>query len=120
MFRRFKMRLAEKQDAQKVARLFRELDQDLSLKEINDLIQDKRVVVLRKKKKTLGAFSFARIGLGIFALLYIRKFVIDKKFRGQGLGGRVLKKMRIFTRRKKGEWIFFVVARVGQKFLPQK
>ncbi len=106
MFRRFKMHLAEEADAPKVARLFRELDRDLSLGEIDDLIRDKRVVLLRKKKKTLGAFSFARIGLGIFALLYIRKLVIDKKFRGQGLGGRALAKLRVFTRRKKAQGFF--------------
>lgn len=106
MFRRLKLRPAKKQDAQKVSQLLNEFGASLSSAELSDLIDKKQVVVLQKKKKTLGAFSFVKIGLGIFTMLYIRKLVIDEKFRGQGLGSRVLKKMRGFARRKKTRGFF--------------
>jgi GNAT superfamily N-acetyltransferase len=110
------MRLAKKCDVKKVAHFFRELDSDLNLEELANLIREKRVFVLRDRKKTLGAFSFLKIGVGIFTILYIRKLVIDKKFRGQGLGGRVLKKIYNFTRRKKARGFFLWSRRPAENF----
>jgi len=110
------MRLAEKRDTKKVAHFFRELDPDLNLNELSNLIREKRVFVLRDRKKTLGAFSFAKIGFGIFAILYIRKLVVGKKFRGRGLGGRVLKKLGGFTRRKKARGFFLWSRRPAENF----
>jgi len=110
------MRLARKRDAKKVAHFFRELDPKLNLDELTNLIHEKRVFVLREKQKTFGAFSFVKISLGIFALIYIRRLVIGKKFRGRGLGGRVLKKIHNFTRRKKARGFFLWSRRPAANF----
>jgi len=110
------MRLAQRRDAKKVARLFRELDENLDWKSLLELIRENRVVLFKNKQKTLGAFSFAKIGLGIFTLLYIRKLVVDKKFRGRGLGGRALKKLVAFARRKKADGFFLWSRQPAQNF----
>ncbi|MFH1546789.1 MAG: GNAT family N-acetyltransferase [Patescibacteria group bacterium] len=101
MFKKFRLHFARKRDAKKVAKLFREIDSKFDLRDLISLIAERKVVVLREKQKTLGAFSFVKLGLGLFSLLYIHKLVVDKKFRGKGLGGKVLRKLRVFTRRKK-------------------
>ena len=106
MFKKFRLRLARKRDAKKVAKLFREIDSKFDWRDLLGPINAKKVIVLREKQKTLGAFSFIKIGLGLFSLLYIRKLVVDKKFRGQGLGSKVLRKLQIFTRKKKADGFF--------------
>ena len=88
MFKKFRLRFARKHDAKEVAKLFREIDSKFDWRDLISLIGEKKVVVLREKQKTLGAFSFIKLGLGLFSLLYIRKLV-------------VLRKLRVFTRRKK-------------------
>ncbi|MFH0776941.1 MAG: GNAT family N-acetyltransferase [Patescibacteria group bacterium] len=116
MFRRLRMHFAQKRDAKKVAQLFRELDSRLSKQDLLELIHEKRIVLLHQKNKTLGAFSFAKLGLGIFTLLFIRKLVVDKKFRGRGLGGKVLQKLRDFTRRKKALGFLLWSRRAAKNF----
>ncbi|MCF7836233.1 GNAT family N-acetyltransferase [Candidatus Gracilibacteria bacterium] len=101
MFKKFRLRFARKRDAKEVAKLFREIDSKFDWRDLIHLIGEKKVVVLRDKQKTLGAFSFIKIGLGLFSLLYIRKLVVDKNFRGKGLGGKILRKLRVFTRKRK-------------------
>lgn len=113
------MRLAQRRDTKKVAQLFRELDHNLSLKDLVDLIQNKRVVLFKKKQKTLGAFSFAKIGIGIFTLLYVRKLVVDKEFRRRGLGGRMLKKLARFAHRRRADG-FFLWSRASAKSFYRK
>ncbi len=116
MFRRLRMRFARKRDAKKVAKLFSEIDADFDLAELADLIGERKVVLLRDRKKTMGAFSFVKLGLGIFTVLYIRKLVVARKFRGKGLGSKVLQKLRCFTRRKKANGFFLWALPKAKRF----
>jgi len=107
MFRRLKMRFAKRKDAVRVTELFRELSNSLCKNDIEDLIKDKKVIIFKKKKNVTAAFSFVKIGiLGILSFLYIRRFVVDRKFRGRGFGSLIIHKMKKFTRRKKAHGFF--------------
>ena len=101
MFKRIRLFFAQKRDVKKVAGLFREIRSDIGVREIAELIRNKKIIVLKERKKFLGAFSFIQLGIGLCSMVFIRKLVVAKKFRGKGLGSVVLRKLRSFTRRKK-------------------
>ena len=121
MFRKLRLHFARKRDAKKVAKLFREIDSKLDFRDLLSLIAEKKVVVLRDKKRMMGAFSFVKLGLGLFSLLFIRKLVVDKSFRGRGLGTRVLLKLRVFARKKKaGGFLLWALPRAKKFYLKNK
>ena len=95
------MKFARKEDATRVAELFREINSKASKSDIEELIQKRKVVIFQKKKKIAGAFSFALFGAGLLSILYIRKLAVDKKLRGIGLGSAVLKSIKKFSLRQK-------------------
>lgn len=116
MFRKLRMRFAKKRDVKKIAELFREINTASDTRDVADMVRDRRVVVLQEKKKFLGAFSFIKLGIGIFSVFFIRKLIVDKKFRGKGLGSVVLKKLRSFTRKKHVRGFFLWSLSRAKKF----
>ena len=106
MFRKFKMRFARKADATRVAELFREINAETTESDIADLIQKRKVVVFRKKKKIAGAFSYAVLGVGLLSFLFIRKLAVDKDLRGKGVGSLALRKIKKFSLRRKAFGFF--------------
>jgi N-acetylglutamate synthase-like GNAT family acetyltransferase len=95
------MKFARKEDATRVAELFREINSKASKSDIEELIQKRKVLVFQKKKKIAGAFSYMLLGAGILSFLYIRKLAVDKKLRGKGAGSAVLKNIKKFSLRQK-------------------
>jgi N-acetylglutamate synthase-like GNAT family acetyltransferase len=109
------MKFARKEDAARVAELFREINSKASKSDIEELIQKRKVVVFFKKKKIAGAFSFALFGAGFLSFLYIRKLAVDKKLRGKGLGSVVLQRIKKFSLRQKagGFFLWSITQAVG-------
>jgi N-acetylglutamate synthase-like GNAT family acetyltransferase len=99
MFRKLKMKFARKQDVERVVQLFRDINNKIEKSKIESLIQDKKIVVFKKRKRIAGAFSFAILGFA--GLIFIRKLAVQKKIRGKGVGSFILRKIKKFSKRKK-------------------
>jgi GNAT superfamily N-acetyltransferase len=113
MLGRFRLRSARRGDTRRVRRLFAELDQNLTETEVAELIRERKVLVLKEKRKKglLGAATYTALGLaGIFSLLYVRRLAIDSKARGRGLGSLVIAGIKELARRR-GETGFFLWSR---------
>lgn len=107
MIKNFKIKRAKKHDAKKLRELFVEIDPEIKTEEVQELIKNKEIVVLKKKSKIKAAFSYAIFGIiGIFSFMYIRKIAVDQKSRGKGIGSFLLKKIKKFSTSNKVDFSF--------------
>lgn len=107
MIKNFKIKRAKEHDVKKLYQLFRSINPEIETKEIQSLIQNQEVVVLKQKSKIKAAFAYTIYGIvGIFSFMYIRKIVVDKKLRGRGIGSLFLKKIKKFSVAKKVDFSF--------------
>jgi GNAT superfamily N-acetyltransferase len=95
MFERLRLKLAKRDDAKRVARLFSSIDPHVRESDVERWIQDREVYVLKHRKRIKGAFSYSLWGfLGLFGWMYVRRLAVDKRERGQGLGSLLLSKVK--------------------------
>ncbi len=100
MLRKEKFKPAKKENAKKIALLFSTINGKFSEKKAKRLIENRKIVVLKRKKKIVAAVSYTVISfLGIFAIMYISKIAVLPELRGEGLGSLILSRMRIFNLR---------------------
>lgn len=101
IFANYKIRSARKHDAKKVATLFADIDDKIKEKHIESLIEDKRVFVVKKKKKIKAAFAYSVLGLaGILSFMYIKKIAVSQDERGKGLGSFLLQHIQNKSKKK--------------------
>ena len=106
MFSRFKLKRAKPHDSKKIAKLFADIDSDMSHEKVKDLIEKERVLVLKKNKQIKAALSFLALGAGICSLLYVRKLAVDKNERGQGIGSHLLERIKKHAKKKEHDGFF--------------
>ena len=95
MLNKLKLKRAKKKDVKNVARLFSMISQKIDHKTLVGQIKDKKIYILKHKKRIAAAFSYSLIGIaGFFAVMYISKFAVDPEFQRQGLGAYLLSRIR--------------------------
>lgn len=89
-----KLRPAQPHDATRVAELFAHI-KEKKREEVQDLIAQKRVYVLKRNKKIIAAFSYSIFGIiGFFAIMYIHRIAVLPELHGQGIGSLLLAKIK--------------------------
>ena len=107
MFSKFKLKLAKKHDAKRIAKLFSEIDNKIQKKDILGLIKDRKIFVLKRKKRIKAAFSYVIFGIIGFSVMYIKKLAVAKEWRKKGMGSLLISKIKWFAR-KMGLTAFFL------------
>jgi N-acetylglutamate synthase-like GNAT family acetyltransferase len=92
------IRPAKRHDAHHVTKLFKHVDDETKKEKVIEMIEKRKVYVLKSKKKVVAAFSFTVIGfLGIFAVMYIHRIAVLPDMQGQGLGTLLLSRIKGLT-----------------------
>ena len=101
MFDRIKLKLARRHDVKPVVKLFSLINNKINPKEIREMIENKKVYVLKgRKKKVLAAFSYTIIGIiGFFAIMYIGNLAVSPESHGRGIGTFLLSRIKLICSR---------------------
>ncbi len=92
---KLKLKLAKRHDTKGIVKLFSLIGRKISHKKVSKYIENKKVYILKDKKKVRAAFCFTLIGIGgIFAIMYINKIAVAPEFHGQGIGTFLLSRIR--------------------------
>jgi len=92
-----KLKFAKISDAKKVAKIFSQIGEKPAHRVI-DLIKEKRVMVLKDKKKIKAAFSFTLFSItGFFTYMYIQKLGVAPELNGQGVGTLLLTRIKLLN-----------------------
>lgn len=102
MFTKLQIRRAKKHDAKKLQKMLLAINPAIEPEEIEALIEEKQVMLLKKRKKIKAAFVYTIFGIaGIYTLMYVKKIVVDNQSRGKGVGSFLLEQIKTFSRAKK-------------------
>ncbi|MBN2096494.1 GNAT family N-acetyltransferase [Candidatus Peregrinibacteria bacterium] len=95
MFQKLKIKPAKEHDAKKVARLFSAIDRKITPKKVMRLINEKKVYIMKDKKRIRAAFVYSVISiLGFISIMYIHKLAVAPELQGQGIGTFILSRIR--------------------------
>ena len=94
-FSKLKIKSAKLGDLRSTTRLLRLIYKDIPEQRVEKWISEKKVYVLKDKKKVKAAFTFTIFGtLGIFSLMYVYKIAVDPSLQGQGMGTFMMNEIR--------------------------
>lgn len=95
-FPHLRLKSAKYSDRRSVKRLFSRINRNIKTEEIEDLIADKKVFVLKdRKKRVKAAFSYTVFTIaGFFIFVYISRIAVDPNLEGQGIGSFLLSQIR--------------------------
>lgn len=94
-FPKLKLKPAKKHDIKFIVKLFRRINPKKREDDLHSLVENKRVFVLKDKKKIKAAFSYTVIGIaGIFAIMYISKLAVVPELQGRGIGTFMLSQIK--------------------------
>lgn len=111
-----KLKLAQISDAKKVSKIFSQITNKPAEKVI-DLIKEKRVMVLKDKKKIKAAFSFTIFSLtGLFTYMYIQKLGVAPEFNGRGVGSLLLTRIKLLNMKLGITALFLFSVSTAQNF----
>ncbi|MDF2379799.1 MAG: GNAT family N-acetyltransferase [Candidatus Gracilibacteria bacterium] len=112
-----KLRPAQQHDAQLVTELFCNIYEETKKKNIEDMISQKKIYVLKRKKKVIAAFSYTVYGvLGIFAIMYVHRLAVIPELQGQGIGTMLLSKIKTRSVKTGATAIFLYSLQRARKF----
>lgn len=95
-----KLKIAKKYEAKEIAKLFSTINRRIPVRKVIRYINEKKIYVLKDKKKIKAAFSFSIYGIvGICSFLYIHKLAVTPDMYGQGLGTLLLARIKLFAMR---------------------
>ncbi len=95
MFKKLKIKPAKPHHAKKVARLFSAIDPAITPKKVLPLIREKKLYVLKDKKRIKAAVAYSVVSiLGFVYIMYIHKLAVMPELQGKGVGTFILSRLR--------------------------
>ena len=95
-FPKLRLKSAKHSDLRSVKRLFSGINKKIKHEQIAEMIEKRKVYVLKdRKRKVKAAFAYSIFTIaGYFTFVYISKLAVDPNMQGQGIGTFLISQIR--------------------------